>query len=76
MKDDITTIQLKKSLVRDLNKLKKYDRQTYSEIISDLIAFAKSERMNDAYIEFIKRTQQKRMAELWENAEDEVVGDV
>ncbi len=76
MKDDITTIQLKKSLVRDLSKLKKYDRQTYSEIISDLIAFAKSERMNDAYIEFIKRTQQKRMAELWENAEDEVVGDV
>ena len=67
----MTTIQLKKSIVKALSRLKKYDRQTYGEIILDLVNFAKSERMSEEYEEFVKMAQQKRMKELWDTKEDE-----
>ena len=37
MKDeDVTTIQLKKSVVKELKNIKKYPRETYNETISGL----------------------------------------
>jgi hypothetical protein len=72
MKEPVTTIQLKKSVVKALNTVKKYPRETYSEIITDLINFVKSSRMSKEYEEFISAAQEQKMKELWGNKEDEV----
>ena len=37
MNEEATTIQLKKSVVKELKSIRKYPRETYNEIISDLI---------------------------------------
>lgn len=67
---DATTIQLKKSVVKELQSIKKYPRETYNEIISDLIKTAK-QRKTSQYDEFIYKIQQSKMKELWDNEEDE-----
>jgi hypothetical protein len=68
---DATTIQLKKSVVRELQNIKKYPRETYNEIISDLIKTAKDSKKRRQYDEFIHKIQQAKMKELWDNEEDE-----
>ena len=68
--DEATTIQLKKSVVRELKSIRRYPRETYNEIISNLIKIAK-ESKNRQYDEFLHRVQQAKMKELWDNAEDE-----
>ena len=68
---DATTIQLKKSVVRELQSIKKYPRETYNEIISDLIKAAKDSKKRKQYDEFLHRIQQAKMKELWDNEEDE-----
>ena len=59
---DVTTIQLNKSIVRELKNIKKYPRQTYEELIEDLIKTAKG--MTE-YDEFLHQAQQAKMKELW-----------
>ncbi len=72
MKDeDVTTIQLKKSVVRELKNIRKYPRETYNETISNLIKNAKESRKTRQYDEFIHKIQQAKMKELWDNEEDE-----
>ena len=66
-----TTIQLKKSVVEDLKSIRKYPRETYNEIISDLIKSAKDSKKRRQYDEFIHKIQQAKMKELWDNEEDE-----
>ena len=39
---DTTTIQLKKSVVKELKNIRKYPRETYNETISDLIKIEKT----------------------------------
>jgi len=70
MKDG-TTIQLKKSVVKELKSIRKYPRETYNEIISDLIKIAKVPKKRRQYDEFIHKIQQAKMKELWDNEEDE-----
>lgn len=65
-----TTIQLKKSVVNELKSIKRYPRETYNEIISNLIKMAK-ESKNRQYDGFLHQVQQAKMKELWDNAEDE-----
>lgn len=72
MPDQPTTIQLKRSVVKALNGVKKYDRETYNEVILDLINFVKSTKMSEQYNEFIEMAQRQKMREMWENREDEV----
>lgn len=69
---DMTTIQLKKSLVKELGSIKNYPRQTYNDIIGDLIKIAKTAKKRSQYDEFLHRIQQRKMRELWDNREDEV----
>ena len=66
---DITTIQLEKKVVKDLKKAKKYPRQTYSELISELLK-GKAARQSH-YDKFLHAIQQEKMKELWDNKEDE-----
>ena len=67
---EATTIQLKKSVVKELKSIRKYPRETYNETISDLIKLAKESKRTQ-YDEFIHRIQQAKMKELWDNQEDE-----
>ncbi len=72
MKKEVTTIQLDKSVVKELKSIKKYPRETYGEIILDLISIAKDQRnKKNQYDEFLFMIQQEKMKELWDNREDE-----
>ena len=68
---EATTIQLKKSVVKELKGIRKYPRETYNETISDLIKIAKDSKKKTQYDEFIHKIQQAKMKELWDNVEDE-----
>jgi hypothetical protein len=68
---ETTTIQLKKSVVKELQNARKYPRETYNEIISDLIKTAKQTKKKTQYDEFIHKVQQAKMRELWDNVDDE-----
>jgi Sec-independent protein translocase protein TatA len=69
--NEVTTVQLNKSVVRALKGIKKYPRETYNELILDLIKAAEQKRASQ-YDEFIHKVQQSKMKELWDNKEDEV----
>lgn len=72
MKDkDATTIQLKKSVAKELKDIRKYPRETYNETILNLIKTAKESKKKRQYDEFLHRIQQAKMKELWDNEEDE-----
>ena len=68
---EATTIQLEKSVVKELKSIRKYPRETYNEIISNLIKISKDSKKRRQYDEFIHKIQQARMKELWGNEEDE-----
>jgi hypothetical protein len=69
--EEATTIQLKKSIVKELKSIRRYPRETYKEIISGLIKLAKESKTRRQYDEFLHTIQQAKMKELWDNAEDE-----
>lgn len=73
--DDVTTIQLKKSIVEELKNIRKYPRETYNETISNLIEAAKESSNRRQYDEFLHTIQQKKMKELWDNEADEAWAD-
>ena len=62
MKDEITTIQLNKSVVRALKHIKEHPRETYNEIILSLIKNARETKELDT---FIQKAQKAKMKELW-----------
>ncbi len=64
-----TTIQLEKTVVNELKKVKRYPRQTYSELIHQMLKAYKAHK--NQYDEFLHRIQQEKMTELWDNPEDE-----
>ena len=61
-KSGITTIQLDRSVVDELKKFKRYRRETYSEIILNLI---ESVRENSEFETFVQKAQEERMKEIW-----------
>lgn len=66
---EVTTIQLEKDVVKKLKKSKRYSRQTYSELISNMLKAYNFHRKQ--YDEYLHRIQQEKMTELWDNKEDE-----
>ncbi|MFX0126048.1 MAG: hypothetical protein ACFFAE_20675 [Candidatus Hodarchaeota archaeon] len=66
-----TTIQIDKEILEALKELKSHPRQTYNELILDLINFYKNVSINNQYDEFLHKIQQDKMKELWDNKEDE-----
>ena len=62
MPEEVTTIQLSKSVVKALKQIKKYPRETYSEIILGLIESAKEMKKVD---KFVQEAQKTKMKELW-----------
>ena len=69
--EDTTTIQLKKSVVKELKRIRKYPRETYNETIANLIKKEKESQKTRQYDEFLHRIQQRKMKELWDNEVDE-----
>jgi hypothetical protein len=69
--EEATTIQLKKTLVKELKSIRKYPRETYNETISNLIKMANESKKRRQYDEFLHTIQQAKMKELWGNQEDE-----
>ncbi|MDD3083468.1 MAG: antitoxin VapB family protein [Candidatus ainarchaeum sp.] len=68
---EVTTIQLTKPVVEKLKKVKKYPRQSYSEVISELIDVINNTKRENQYDEFLHNVQKRKMKELWDNKEDE-----
>ena len=66
-----TTIQLDKSVVESLKEVKEYPRQTYNELIIQVIKVFKNVKRMNQYDEFLHKVQQPKMKELWDNREDE-----
>jgi hypothetical protein len=62
VEDEITTIQLKKSVVNALKRIKKYPRETYNETILGLIRDAQETGELDT---FVQKAQESKMKELW-----------
>lgn len=62
MEEEITTIQLKKSVVQALKNVKRYPRETYNEIILRLINEAKE---TEELGIFVQKAQETKMKELW-----------
>lgn len=68
---DNTTIQLDKSLVDSLREVREYPRQTYNELIKNMVDVFKAVKKKNQYDEFLHKIQQAKMKELWDNKEDE-----
>lgn len=67
----ITTIQLDKSLVNSLKNVREYPRQTYNELIKQMVEVFQNVKKRNQYDEFLHKIQQAKMKELWGNKEDE-----
>lgn len=72
----MTTIQLDKSVVNALKKIRENPRQTYNELISHMIDIFTNVKKKNQYDEFLHKIQQQKMNELWHNKEDEAWEDV
>ncbi|EQD30128.1 hypothetical protein B2A_14275 [mine drainage metagenome] len=62
MKDEVTTIQLNKYVVKALKNIKKYPRETYNEVILNLI---KNAEETGEFDKFVQEAQKTKMKELW-----------
>ncbi len=69
--NNTTTIQLDKSVVNSLKKIRENPRQTYNELISHMIEIFTNVKNRNQYDEFLHKIQQQKMNELWHNKEDE-----
>jgi hypothetical protein len=69
--NNMTTIQLDKSVVESLKKIRENPRQTYNELISHMIEIFVNVKKKNQYDEFLHKIQQQKMNELWHNKEDE-----
>ena len=67
----VTTIQLNEGTKNALLRLKDSEKQTYEEIISNLVDIFKKLKIRNQYDEFLHKIQQEKMKEIWNNKEDE-----
>ena len=61
-RSNVTTIQLDKSVVEALKRVKKYPRETYNETIMNLI---RNEDEAKEFSMFVQKAQEAKMKELW-----------
>lgn len=73
---DVTTIQVSKELLKELQSIKEYSRQSYSEVLLKLVRTFKKAKRSNEYDSFLFKIQQAKMRELWDNKYDEVWNNV
>ncbi|MBI4159371.1 hypothetical protein HY500_03895 [Candidatus Woesearchaeota archaeon] len=66
-----TTIQIDKSVVNSLKQAREYPKQSYNDLIKNMIQVFKDIKNKNQYDEFLHKVQQAKMKELWSNKEDE-----
>jgi hypothetical protein len=66
-----TTIQLDTKLVKSLKETRDYPRQTYNELVKNMLQSYIVLKKKNQYDEFLHKIQQSKMKELWDNKEDE-----
>ena len=66
-----TTIQLNKEIVNSLKEIREYPRQTYNELLANMVEMFRKLKTKNQYDEFLHKIQQQKMKELWDNQEDE-----
>jgi len=66
-----TTIQIDKSIAQALKKNKEYPRQTYNDLLKNMLDVFKGVKKKNQYDEFLHKIQQDKMQDLWDNKEDE-----
>lgn len=66
-----TTIQIDKVIVDALKSAREYPRQTYNDLIKNMILVFQNMKKKNQYDEFLHKIQQAKMKELWNNKEDE-----
>jgi len=66
-----TTIQVDKKILESLKEVREYPRQTYNDLIKQMIQIFKNTKKRNQYDEFLHKIQQAKMKELWDNKEDE-----
>lgn len=67
----MSTIQVDKSLIESLKSVKEYPRQTYNELIKNMLLVFQSIKKKNQYDEFLHKIQQVKIKELWDNKADE-----
>ncbi len=67
----MTTVQLSKGIVTQLNQLKRYPRESYNDIISEVLEFVRKAKQSGQYDTFLHEAQKVKMTELWDNPQDE-----
>ncbi len=67
----MTTIQVSKSVVAALNELKDHPKESYNEVIVQLVGVVEAMKKRNQYDEFLHKIQQPKMKEIWDNKEDE-----
>ena len=68
---EVSTIQLRKDVIKTLKKAKEYPKQSYNELIERMSSIFISIKNSNQYDEFLHKIQQPKMKELWGNKEDE-----
>ncbi|HLD06485.1 MAG TPA: hypothetical protein VJC16_03050 [Candidatus Nanoarchaeia archaeon] len=66
-----TTIQIDKGIADALKSAREYPRQTYNDLIKNMILAFQNMKKKNQYDEFLHKIQQAKMKELWDNKEDE-----
>ena len=69
--EQVSTIQLNKSVIGKLKTIKEYPRQTYNELILHMSKVFTKLKERNQYDEFLHKIQQEKMKELWDNKNDE-----
>lgn len=67
----MTTVQLGKDVVIELNRLKDHPRQSYDELVREMVQFIQKAKASGQYDTFLHEAQKVKMTELWDNKEDE-----
>ena len=68
---NVSTIQLRKSVIAHLKQAKEHPRQTYNELLEKMAKTFVAVKNKNQYDEFLHKIQQPKMKDLWDNKEDE-----
>jgi predicted CopG family antitoxin len=66
---EYTTVRIETKVLESLYRLKRHPRESYNEVISDLIEFVKDSE--EFHRKFVSAIQKTKMKELWNNKDDE-----
>jgi predicted CopG family antitoxin len=65
--NEFTTIQIKRTLLEYLKSMKQHPRESYNEVIAQLV----DNRKKSQYDRYLHEIQKNKMKELWDNDDDE-----